>query len=81
MVSQKFNRSLEVYAMLFCRSIRLFGTNEARQNAQAVLENMQQVRRIDCKSDVLCLLSTIPLTETELLHALKKSGISGFSLC
>ena len=67
--------------MLICRSIRLFGTNEASQNAQAILENMQQVRRIDIKNDLLRLLVTMPVTEMELLCVLKKSGISGFSLC
>ena len=67
--------------MLICRSIRLFGTNEARQTAQAILENMQQVRRIDIKNDLLRLLVTMPVTEMELLCVLKKSGISGFSLC
>lgn len=67
--------------MLLCRSIRLFGTNEARKNAQAALENMQQVRRIDCESDELHLLLTVPVTEMEFLSILKKSGISGFSLC
>ena len=67
--------------MLICRSIRLFGTNEARQTAQAILENMQQVRRIDIKNDLLRLLVTMPVTEMELLCILKKSGISGFSLC
>ena len=67
--------------MLICRSIRLFGTNEARQDAQAILENMQQVRRIDIKNDLLRLLVTMPVTEMELLCVLKKSGISGFSLC
>ena len=61
--------------MLICRSIRLFGTNEA------ILENMQQVRRIDIKNDLLRLLVTMPVTEMELLCVLKKSGISGFSLC
>ena len=66
--------------MLICRSIRLFGTNEARQNAQAILENMQQVRRIDSKNDLLRLLVTMPVTEMEFLSALEKSGISGFSL-
>ena len=66
--------------MLICRSFRLFGTNEARQNAQAILENMQQVRRIDIKNDLLRLLVTMPVTEMELLCILKKSGISGFSL-
>ena len=47
--------------MLICRSIHLFGTNEARQNAQAILENMQQVRRIDIKNDLLRLLVTMPV--------------------
>lgn len=67
--------------MLLYRSIRLFGTNEARQNAQAALENMQQVRRIDCETDRLRLFLTTPVTEMEFLSILKKSGISGFSLC
>ncbi len=67
--------------MLICRSIRLFGTNEAKQNAQAILENMQYVRRIDSKNNLLRLLVTMPVTEMELLSVLRKSGISGFSLC
>lgn len=67
--------------MLLYRSIRLFGTNEARQNAQAALENMQQVRRIDCETDRLRLFLTTPVMEMEFLSILKKSGISGFSLC
>jgi hypothetical protein len=67
--------------MLICRSVRLFGTNEAKQNAQAILENMQHVRRIDSKNNLLRLLVTMPVTEMELLSVLKKSGISGFSLC
>ncbi len=67
--------------MLICRSIRLFGTNEAKQNAQAILENMQHVRRIDSKNNLLRLLVTMPVTEMELLSVLEKSGISGFSLC
>lgn len=67
--------------MLICRSIRLFGTNEAKQNAQAILENMQYVRRIDSKNNLLRLLVTMPVTEMELLSVLGKSGISGFSLC
>ena len=67
--------------MLICRSIRLFGTNEAKQNAHAILENMQHVRRIDSKNNLLRLLVTMPVTEMELLSVLEKSGISGFSLC
>ena len=67
--------------MLICRSIRLFGTNEARQNAQVALENMQQVRRMDCEADTFRLFLTTPVTEMEFLDILKKSGISGFSLC
>ena len=67
--------------MLICRSIRLFGTNEARQNAQVALENMQQVRRMDCETDMFRLFLTTPVTEMEFLDILKKSGISGFSLC
>ena len=67
--------------MLICRSIRLFGTNEAKQNAQAILENMQHVRRIDSKNNLLRLLVTMPVTEMELLSVLEKSGISGYSLC
>ena len=67
--------------MLICRSIRLFGTNEAKQNAQAILENMQHVRRIDSKNNLLRLLVTMPVTEMELLSVLEKSGISGVSLC
>ena len=67
--------------MLICRSIRLFGTNEARQNAQVALENMQQVRRMDYETDTFRLFLTTPVTEMEFLDILKKSGISGFSLC
>ena len=67
--------------MLICRSIRLFGTNEARQNAQVALENMQQVRRMDCETDTFRLFLTTPVTEMDFLDILKKSGISGFSLC
>lgn len=67
--------------MQLYRSIRLFGTSEARQNAQAALENMRQIRRMDCENDTLWLLLTAPVTEMEFLGILKKSGISGFSLC
>lgn len=66
-----------------CRSIILYGPLNARKMAKLTLEDQPQVKRIDASADLsqLRLLLSPPLSESDLIPLLAKSGISGFKLC
>ena len=61
-------------------TLALYGACSARKQAQALLENCPQVRRVDALGDgrTLRLTMTDPLPEGELLTLLRASGVSGF---
>ena len=67
--------------MAFCQSLQLYGSADSRNQARALLENLPQVRRVDIKGSELLLLLHAPISESEYLALLAKSGVSGFSFC
>lgn len=67
--------------MAFCQSLQLYGTAASCEHARVLLENMPQIRRIDIRGSQLLLLLNAPVSESEYLALLAKSGVSGFSLC
>lgn len=66
--------------MVNSRQLTLYGTPASICEAQARLENLPQVRRVDAGAAAgeLCLLLCDPLSERELLALLAPSGICGF---
>lgn len=62
------------------RTLCLFGTSEACENARLLMENLPQIKRIDVSdgSRQLLLLLHEPVSEKMLIPFLAKSGISGF---
>ena len=61
-------------------TLALYGACSARKQAQALLENRPEVKRLDACADAseVRLILSEPLSESELLPLLASSGISGF---
>ncbi|MDY5348478.1 MAG: hypothetical protein SPG80_02895 [Candidatus Ventricola sp.] len=61
-------------------TLALYGACQARKQAQALLENRPEVRRLDACADAskVRLVLSEPLPEGTLLSLLSGSGISGF---
>ena len=68
--------------MTFCAFLTLYGQPSTLVKAKGILENLPQVKRIDCSADLsqIKLISTEPLHENSLIPLLAQSGISGFRL-
>ena len=68
--------------MTFCTILTLYGPTAALERARGMLENLPQVKRLNCTADLsqMKLLSSEPLHENSLIPLLAKSGISGFRL-
>jgi len=63
-----------------CFSLVLYGGFEQRRNAQLLLENLPQVKRIDTDSSTLRIVCSESCNENSLIPLLRTSGISGFRL-
>ncbi|MGN1367334.1 MAG: hypothetical protein ACI4WX_00560 [Aristaeellaceae bacterium] len=68
--------------MTFCTLLTLYGPSDALKRACGLLENLPQVKRLSCTSDLsqMKLLSSEPIDENSLIPLLAQSGISGFRL-
>ena len=68
--------------MTFCTLLTLYGQTDALEKAKGMLENLPQVKRLNCTSDLshLKLMSSEPIDEISLIPLLAQSGISGFRL-
>ena len=68
--------------MAFCTLLTLYGPSDAVRRARGLLENLPQVKRLNCTSDLsqMKLLSSEPIDENSLIPLLAQSGISGFRL-
>ena len=68
--------------MAFCTILTLYGPSSALERAKGLLENLPQVKCLNCTADLaqMKLLSSEPLYENSLIPLLAKSGISGFRL-
>lgn len=68
--------------MAFCTILTLYGPSSALERAKGLLENLPQVKCLNCTADLsqMKLLSSEPLHENSLIPLLAKSGISGFRL-
>ncbi len=68
--------------MSFCKSLTLLGTQESRILAKGMLENHPGIRRIDSQSGYLQLklIGSGMLSDMEILHLIKDSGLSGVVL-
>lgn len=68
--------------MAFCTILTLYGPASALERARGLLENLPQIKCLNCSADLsqMKLLSNEPLHENSLIPLLAKSGISGFRL-
>lgn len=68
--------------MVSSKQLTLYGPPASVCEAQALLENLPQVRRVDAGTAAgeLRLLLCSPLSERELLTVLAPSGICGFRI-
>ena len=68
--------------MVSSKQLTLYGTPASVGEAQALIENLPQVRRVDAGAAAgeIRLLLCGPLTERELLALLAPSGICGFRI-
>ncbi len=68
--------------MTFCLTLLLYGPADALETARGIVENMPQVRRVDCSADgmQMRLLLSERLGENSLIPLLAPSGVSGFRL-
>lgn len=68
--------------LLFCIRIVLYGSLQARSHACGILENLPQVKRVECSREKTEIRITTDdkLNENSLLPLLRRSGVSGFRL-
>jgi len=66
--------------MLKCVSLILYGRFERKKTAQALLENLPQVKRIDSNLPEVRILCSEELNENSLIPMLRSCGIDGFRL-
>ena len=68
--------------MVSSRQHTLYGAPASIERAQALLENLPQVRRIDAGAGTgtVRLLLSGPLPEADLIELLAQSGLSGFRI-
>lgn len=68
--------------MTFCTLLSLYGPTAALERARGMLENLPQIKCLNCTADLsqMTLLSSEPLHENSLIPLLAQSGVSGFRL-
>ncbi|MGN0774480.1 MAG: hypothetical protein ACI4MP_11915 [Candidatus Ventricola sp.] len=62
--------------------LTLYGQAAALEKAKGLLENLPQIKRLDCTADLsqIKLISSELLSENSLIPLLAQSGVSGFRL-